>query len=215
MFNDVCRPEQFSKTGCEKCEEKIECQFTKYETGGIYTWMNWFNLFGFYWAMCFVSAYSEMVLAGVFAKWYWTWDKNDVPFGMLFISMKNTTVFHLGTIAFGSLIIAIIKFIRTVVSYVENKLKMYNNDLVRAALCLCKCCLWCLEKFMKFINRNAYIMCAIKGTNFCLSAKDAFCLLMRNIVRVVVLNNVVNFLLFLSQLVIVVGIGVTSYFVFR
>ena len=215
QFNDECLPEQFIKAGCEKCLEKVECQFTKYETGGIYTWMNWLNLFGFYWAMCFVSAYSEMVLAGVFAKWYWTWDKNDVPFGLLFISMKNTTVFHLGTIAFGSLIIAIIKFIRAIVSYVENKLKMYNNDLVRAALCLCKCCLWCLEKFMKFINRNAYIMCAIKGTNFCLSAKDAFCLLMRNIVRVVVLNNVVNFLLFLSQLVIVVGIGVTSYFVFR
>ena len=156
-----------------------------------------------------------MVLAGVFAKWYWTWDKKDVPFGILFISMKNTTVFHLGTIAFGSLIIVIIKFIRTVVSYVERKLKMYNNDLVRLALCICKCCLWCLEKFMKFINRNAYIMCAIKSTNFCVSAKDAFCLLMRNIVRVMVLNNIVNFLLLLSQLVIVVGIGVTSYFVFR
>ena len=78
--------------------------------------------------MCFVSAYSEMVLAGVFAKWYWTWDKKDVPFGMLFISMKYATVYHLGTIAFGSLIIAIIKFIRAIVSYVENKLKMYNND---------------------------------------------------------------------------------------
>ena len=64
------------------------------------------------------------------------------------------------------------------------------------------------------IRDSAYIMCAIKSTNFCVSAKDAFCLLMRNIVRVVVLNNVVNFLLFLSQLVIVVGIGVTSYFVF-
>ena len=155
-----------------------------------------------------------MVLAGVFAKWYWTWDKKDVPFGMLFISMKYATVYHLGTIAFGSLIIAIIKFNRAIVSYVENKLKMYNNDLVRCALCICKCCLWCLEKFMKFINRNAYIMCAIKSTNFCVSAKDAFCLLMRNIVRVVVLNNVVNFLLFLSQLVIIVGVGVTSYFVF-
>ena len=31
--------------------------YGRYETGGIYTWMNWFNLFGFYWAMCFVSAY--------------------------------------------------------------------------------------------------------------------------------------------------------------
>ena len=79
--------------------------------------------------MCFVCAYSELVLAGVFAKWYWTWEKKDVPFGILLISMKNATVYHLGTIAFGSLIIAIIKFIRAIVSYVENKLKLYNNDL--------------------------------------------------------------------------------------
>ena len=27
---------------------------------------------------------------------------------------------------------------------------------------MCKCCLWCLEKFMRFINRNAYIVCAMK-----------------------------------------------------
>lgn len=67
---------------------------------------------------------------------------------------------------------------------------------------------------MKFINRNAYIMTAIKSTNFCTSAKDAFSLLMRNIVRVVVLNKVVDFLLFIGQLVIVAGIGTLSYFVF-
>ena len=58
---------------------------------------------------------------------------------------------------------------------------------------------------MRFINRNAYIMCAIKSTNFCVSAKDAFNLLMRNIVRVVVLNNVVSFLLLIGKLVIMVN----------
>lgn len=42
-------------------------------------------------------------------------------------------------------------------------------------------------------------MCAIKSTNFCVSAKDAFSLLMRNILRVMVLNNVVAFLLFLGE----------------
>jgi hypothetical protein len=25
---------------------------------------------------------------------------------------------------------------------------------VKVVLCLCKCCFWCLEKFMKFINRS-------------------------------------------------------------
>ena len=89
--------------------------------------------------------------------------------------------------------LGIIRFIRAILQYVENKLKAYNNDLTRCLFCVCKCCLWCLEKFMRFINRNAYIMCAIKSTNFCVSAKDAFSLLMRNIVRVLVLNNVSMF----------------------
>ena len=67
---------------------------------------------------------------------------------------------------------------------------------------------------MRFINRNAYIMCAIKSTNFCVSAKDSFNLLMRNIVRVVVLNNVVYFLLLIGKLGIMGSIGALSYFVF-
>ena len=33
---------------------------------------------------------------------------------------------------------------------------------LRCLLKCCQCCLWCLEKFMRFINRNAYIMCAVK-----------------------------------------------------
>ena len=53
---------------------------------------------------------------------------------------------------------------------------------------------------MRFINRNAYIMCATKSTNFCKSARDAFNLLMRNLVRVIVVDNVVDFLLFLGKL---------------
>merc|ERR1711962_458855 len=54
----------------------------------------------------------------------------------------------------------------------------------------------------RFINRNAYIMCAVKSTSFCKSARDAFNLLMRNLVRVVVLDSVVDFLLFLGKIVI-------------
>ena len=48
-----------------------------------------------------------------------------------------------------------------------------------------------LEKFMRYINRNAYVVCAIYGKNFCSSARDAFFLLLRNVVRVAVLDNVI------------------------
>lgn len=101
--------------------------------------------------------------------------------------------YHIGTLAFGSLIITICRLIRVGIEYVDHKLKKFDNPFVRAILCCCKCFFWCLEKFLKFINRNAYIMCAIHGKNFCASAKDAFMLLMRNILRVFVLDKV-NFI---------------------
>lgn len=114
-----------------------------------------------------------------------------------------------------------------------------QNKCTKFLLCCLKCCFWCLEKFVKFLNRNAYIMVrlteqhsignisdldfrgllshnsvlqylwfpyenrwcstlfiylliilivwsyqvAIYGKNFCTSARDAFFLLMRNIIR--------------------------------
>ena len=81
-------------------------------------------------------------------------------------------------------------------------------------MCVCKCCFWCLEKFMKFLNRNAYIMCAVSGKNFCTSAKEAFFLLLRNAARLAVLTGVVNFLMFLSKIVVVGLCAALSYLVF-
>ena len=209
-IGDACDPAEFNKT-CSACAE-VRCQFTKYTRAA--SWMQWFNLFGLYWGMFFVSALSEMVLAGAFAQWYWTFRKEEAPCCVLHASLFNAVVFHLGTLAFGSCIIAVVRMIRTVLSYVEKKLKGYNNELTRCLICCCKCCLWCLERFMRFVNRNAYIMCAIKSTHFCASAKDAFSLIMRNVARVTVLNGVVSFLLFLAQVVIVAGVGALSFFVF-
>lgn len=44
------------------------------------------------------------------------------------------------------------------------------------------------------VCRNAYVYCAIYGKNFCVSAKNAFSLIMRNVVRVVVLDKVSSLL---------------------
>ena len=89
-----------------------------------------------------------------------------------------------------------------------------DNKIVKAVMCVCKCCFWCLEKFMKFLNRNAYIMCAVSGKNFCTSAKEAFFLLLRNAARLAVLTGVVNFLMFLSKIVVVGLCAALSYLVF-
>ena len=44
----------------------------------------------------------------------------------------------------------------------------------------CQCCLLCFERIIKFINKNAYIQIAIKGSHFCAACRDAFFLILRN-----------------------------------
>jgi choline transporter-like protein 2/4/5 len=110
LIGDECFPKTFNETVCSQCDPHILCKFDEFtKPEGLIYWLQWFNLFGFYWAMNFVTSYGEMVLAGVFAKWYWTRDKSMIPCSTLCTSIFNATVYHLGTIAFGSLIIAIIK----------------------------------------------------------------------------------------------------------
>lgn len=39
----------------------------------------YYTFFEFLWLMFFITAFAEMVLAGVFAAWYWTLHKENVP----------------------------------------------------------------------------------------------------------------------------------------
>jgi len=152
------------------------------------------------WVMNFIIALGQMTLAGAFGSYYWAWEKpKDIPAFPLTAAVWRSLRYHLGSIAFGAFIIAVIQFIRIMLEYLEYKLKDSQNRVAKFIIRCLKCCFWCLEKFMKFLNKNAYIMIAIRGRNFCFSAKDAFMLLMRNIVRVVVLDKVTDFLLFLSK----------------
>ncbi|XP_063226689.1 choline transporter-like 2 isoform X2 [Bacillus rossius redtenbacheri] len=191
-----------------------DCQFYGYRTPNYVSYLHAVNVFGLFWGLAFVSGLGQMVLAGTFASWYWTFHKSDVPYFTVTGSLLRTLRYHTGTVAFGSLILAICQAIRVVLEYLDRKLKTYDNAFARAVMCCLRCFFWCLEKFIKFINRNAYIMCAVHGRNFCRSAKDAFNLLMRNIVRVFVLDKVTDFLLFLGKLMITAGMVALSFFVF-
>lgn len=168
------------------------CHFRNIETPARIGWFHAINVVGFFWLCFFVAAFGEMVLAATFATWYWTFSKEDVPFFTLTRGVYVTVRYHLGTLAFGSLILTIIRIIRCILEYIDQQLKKYDNVVTRAIVCCMKCFFWCLESFMQFLNRNAYIMCAIHGGNFCSSAKDAFNLLMRNVLRVMALNKVLD-----------------------
>ena len=68
---------------------------------------------------------------------------------------------------------------------------------------------------MIFINKNAYIMVAIYGENFCAGAKNAVLLLVRNALRTVAINGVTSFLLLIGKLLITGAVAAASFFFFR
>ncbi|XP_014770495.1 choline transporter-like protein 2 isoform X2 [Octopus bimaculoides] len=174
-----------------------------------------YALFMFFWLVNFVSAMGQLTLAGAFASYYWSFNKpDDIPSLPLLKSFWRCFRYHFGSLAFGSLLIAIVQMIRLLLEYLDHKLKDVENPVAKFILKCMRCCFWCLEKFLKFLNKNAYIMIAVHGKNFCVSAKDAFKLIFTNIARTAVIDKSTSFVLFLSRLAIVCAIGFASYVVF-
>ena len=71
--------------------------------------------------------------------------------------------------------------------------------------------MWCLEKIMRAINRNAYIMTAIYGHHFCKSCCKALGLLTRNLIRTAVLGSISFFVLLMGKIVVTVVMGGLSW----
>uniref|UniRef100_A0A8D0A9C2 Choline transporter-like protein n=1 Tax=Sander lucioperca TaxID=283035 RepID=A0A8D0A9C2_SANLU len=214
-----CIHPTFSQTNITKVCPGSQCMFAFYGGESVYhrniLVLHVCNLFVFLWLVNFTMALGQCALAGAFASYYWALKKpNDIPACPLYSSFSRAIRYHTGSLAFGSLILSVVQMIRIVLEYLDHKLKGSQNACTRFMLCCLKCCFWCLEHVIRFINRNAYIMIAIYGKNFCTSSNDAFFLLMRNVIRVAVLDKVTDFLLFLGKLLISGSVGVLAFFFF-
>ncbi|XP_035861304.1 choline transporter-like protein 5-A isoform X2 [Sander lucioperca] len=188
--NRTCNPETFKRSNISQSAlcQASQCLFAFY--GGETSYhrhlflLQVYNLLIFLWLLNFSLALEQCTLAGTFASYYWARRKpQDIPACPLFSSFSRAIRYHTGSLAFGALVLSVAQLVRLILEYLENKLKGVDNSLSRFIMHCLKCCFWCLEKVIRYMNRNAYIMVAIYGKNFCSSAREAFFLLMRNVVR--------------------------------
>ncbi|XP_077391888.1 choline transporter-like protein 5-A [Festucalex cinctus] len=219
--NSTCNPETFNRSNISQEASCVgsQCLFAFY--GGETPYHRYLfllqisNLLIFLWLFNFSLALEQCTLAGTFSSYYWAKRKpEDVPSYPLFSSFRRAIRYHTGSLAFGALVLSVVQLFRITLKYLEKKLKGLDSSLSRFILCCLRCCFWCLEKFIRYMNRNAYIMVAIYGKNFFSSAQEAFFLLMRNMVRVAVVDRVTDFLLFLGKVMIAGGVGVLALLFF-
>lgn len=164
-----------------------------------------YHIFGCFWTTQFIIACSLTVIAGAVASYYWSrGETSEMPFMPVVSSVKRLTRFSLGSMALGSLVVAIIESVRFLLEALRRQLKVVEATpaacCIRMIWCCTQCCLGCVEWTIKFINRNAYIMIAITGRGFCKAAAMATGLIINNILRIGTVNVIGDVMLFLGKL---------------
>jgi len=173
------------------------------------------SFFSFLWNNALLIAIGQCLIAGAVGIWFFTPNGEKGRRPCIRASLRNVFRYHLGSLAFGAFIIAVVQFIRYWLKYMEKQAQAQKNKVMVYILKVLQCCMWCFEKCLKFLNKNAYIQIALLGTNFCTSAKKAFFLIMRNILRfgtVAVLGSIIHAIGFLF---IMAGTVVLGYFVLK
>lgn len=166
-------------------------------------------LFETIWILSFLASFFEMVLAGVYATWYWTRDKINLVKSETFYQSLHRTKrwatslclnfeinskliffsYHLGTVALGSLFITIIKIFRLILKALRSSFSK-NSRLGPFIYCCLERLSRHLQEIVEMINRNAYIMTAVHGSDFMTSAKSALYLIKRNLLGILLLDFV-------------------------
>ncbi|KAJ3311676.1 hypothetical protein HDV04_003821 [Boothiomyces sp. JEL0838] len=167
-----------------------------------------YHIFGFLWTLFFFSGINQVTVAGAIATWYWTMDKKKSLKFPVLRSFGRTLLYHLGSIAVGSLLIAIVEFIRIVLYEIQRRVKKTQNKFLIYLVACLQCCMKVVAMLVKFINKNAYIYLAITGKAFFKSAGEATSLIVKNALRTVAVDFVSDFILFISKLFVM---GITGF----
>jgi len=155
--------------------------------------MMMYYIFMILWIAELCNAASQYVLAHCTALWYFTPVVNNKKSGVPnFVILRGGTVlvfYHLGSIAVGSFLVALLQFIRLILGYIAKQAKAGGNAAAECAAKACMCCISCFEQVVKFLNKNAYMAVAVNSDNFCEAAKEAFQFLMGEAGAVAILNG--------------------------
>ena len=177
----------------------------------------WYNLFALFYVNALLSAFSQFIYASCASIWYFNHEKGTEGH-IILTSFKRAFKYHFGSIAFGSLIIAIVRFLMFFLAIFKKRAEMSygkktQGKCYKCLMCCLRCCLKCITKFLEFINKHAYIMISIKGDSFCTAAWEGFALTIRNLGRFSVLTLLGSLFSIIGTLFIMASSGIIGYLV--
>jgi len=146
--------------------------------------------FALLWNMALFLTISHFVIACATAIWYFPSSRNEAGSPIL-RSIWWMFRYHIGSLALGSLLLALVWLVRIAAQYIHEKMKDKANEtqVTKVVLKIALCLVDCLERFIKFFNKHAYVEIAMRGTNFCTSAGNGMKVVTSNFLRFGVLHG--------------------------
>ncbi|XP_060870832.1 choline transporter-like protein 1 [Metopolophium dirhodum] len=161
-----------------------------------------YNILVLVWVIEFIIGCQHMIIAGSVATWFFTRNKDNVS-SPISTSISYLFNYHMGSVALGSFIIAVLQIIRAILNFIDETLKDSKNEVAKSLYKIFQCLFSCIQQFIQYLTRNAYIEIAIYGDNFCRSGQQAFKMITSNVLRVAAINSVGDFVLFLGKVLVV------------
>lgn len=134
-----------------------------------------FITFAMYWISEWLKNTIHTVIAGVYGSWYFC--AHNFPKDATRASAKRALTHSFGSICFGSLLVAIVQFLRQLCS-VARQQSMNDGGAAGmigyAIFCILGCLLSILEWALEFLNRYAFCHIALYGKPYLEAAKDTW-----------------------------------------
>ena len=166
--------------------------------------------FGLLWFFSFLMSSNIFVISSLSASWYFERDTGN-QISMLF-AFKMAWFYHLGTLAFGSFLIALLWAITLILTYVYNKVKQETGKDSFMLKCMI-CFVACFERTLRFLNKHAYIEVVLRNNNFCGSVKKCISVMTDNFARFAILSGLVNLFLLFGTVLIAVGVSFLGHLI--
>jgi len=113
--------------------------------------------------------------------------------------LLRACTFSFGSIAFGSLLLAIMRTIIVVVQYCARRAEASGGMVAKCACCCLICCLKCIESTINWLTEYAFVYMAIYGLNFCSSGSRVFSLLGKTGAKAVIQTSLITPLMWMAS----------------
>jgi hypothetical protein len=101
------------------------------------------------------------------------------------VTSDRATTTSFGSICLGSLLVAILQTIRTLL----RSLRRESDNLIA---CLAECLIGCIENLLQYFNIYAFAQVAIYGKSYCQAAKDTWHLISSHGIKAIINDDLIS-----------------------